>query len=104
MKYPSLALLSEIPFEPETGANTSSIFELLNRCVISITDGTEVYTRDDFSNKELDIFLEGMSIQMLDKVQEFMNSIPKLVIKHQYECTCGYNSEIELEGIASFFD
>jgi predicted DNA-binding antitoxin AbrB/MazE fold protein len=88
----------------EGDTDTLGVFKLLNKCVISITDGEEVFTRDDFSEKELDKFLEGMSIQMLDQVQEFMNSIPKLIIRHQYQCeACESNSEIELEGIASFF-
>lgn len=104
MRYPSLSLLSELPMNEEGDTDTNSVFKLLNKCVISITDGEEVFTRDDFSEKELDKFLEGMSIQMLDQVQEFMNSIPKLIIRHQYQCeACESNSEIELEGIASFF-
>ena len=104
MRYPSLSLLSELPMGEEGDADTNSIFQLLNKCVVSITDGAEVFTRDDFSEKELDKFLEGMSIQMLNEVQEFMNSIPKLIIRHQYQCeACESNSEIELEGIASFF-
>tara|TARA_B110000196_G_scaffold224590_1_gene193505 strand:- start:1152 stop:1865 length:714 start_codon:yes stop_codon:yes gene_type:complete len=104
MRYPSLSLLSELPMNEEGDTDTLGVFKLLNKCVISITDGEEVFTRDDFSEKELDKFLEGMSIQMLDQVQEFMNSIPKLIIRHQYQCgACENNSEIELEGIASFF-
>jgi predicted DNA-binding antitoxin AbrB/MazE fold protein len=104
MRYPSLSLLSELPMNEEGDTDTLGVFKLLNKCVISITDGEEVFTRDDFSEKELDKFLEGMSIQMLDQVQEFMNSIPKLIIRHQYQCeACESNSEIELEGIASFF-
>ena len=96
MRYPSLSLLSELPMNEEGDTDTLGVFKLLNKCVISITDG--------FSEKELDKFLEGMSIQMLDQVQEFMNSIPKLIIRHQYQCeACESNSEIELEGIASFF-
>ena len=103
MRYPSLSLLSDIQVESEE-ADANAIFKLLNKCVVSITDGTDVYTRDDFSDKELDTFLEGMSIQMLDQVQEFMSSVPRLVIKHQYQCeACEKTSEIELEGIASFF-
>ena len=103
MTYPSLMMLTAVPFE-EGKPNTQAVFKLLNYCVVSITDGDEVFTRDDFTEKELDSFLENMSIPMLDKVQDYMNSVPSVVIKHQYQCEqCQHNSTIELEGIGSFF-
>mgnify|MGYP001312550241 CR=1 FL=1 len=103
MTYPSLMMLTAVPFE-EGKQNTGAVFKLLNYCVISITDGNEVFTRDDFTEKELDSFLENMSIPMLDKVQDFMNSVPSVVINHQYHCEqCQHDSTIELEGIGSFF-
>tara|TARA_Y100000590_G_C15542614_1_gene947586 strand:- start:309 stop:1007 length:699 start_codon:yes stop_codon:yes gene_type:complete len=101
LRQPSLKHLQEMG----TNQTDESVFRLLNQTVLTITDGDEVFTRDDFSDKELDEFIETMSIQMLEKVQKYLTNVPKLILSHNFICeSCEKDNNYELEGIANFFD
>jgi hypothetical protein len=84
--------------------NTTEAFKLMERCIVAIIQGDEVMTRDDFSEKELIKFMDSMSLEMLEGVQEYLGSAPTLQIETGYKCTgCEKQEEVKLEGIGNFF-
>ena len=86
----------------ETG--TKDAFVLMNRCITAVISGDEVHTRDDFSNKELSKFIDSMSLDMLEGVQEYLSSAPSLLINTEINCKeCGKEEKLLLEGIGNFF-
>ena len=83
---------------------TKDAFVLMNRCILAVISGDEVHTRDDFNDKELSSFIDSMSIDMLEGVQDYLGSAPSLLINTELNCKgCGKEEKIVLEGIGNFF-
>jgi len=103
LQYPNYEAMEGLDIsKEETG--TKDAFVLMNRCITAVISGDEVHTRDDFSNKELSKFIDSMSIDMLEGVQDYLGSAPSLLINTELNCKeCGKEEKIVLEGIGNFF-
>lgn len=100
MKYPSLDVFVEQNMSDEPGLE--DIFELAASCIEQVFDAEEVY--DSFSKKEALEFLEELNSEQFAKIQGFFETMPKLshtlTIKNP---NTGVESDVLLEGLASFF-
>jgi len=103
LQYPNYEAMEGLDIsKEETG--TKDAFVLMNRCITAVISGDEVHTRDDFSNKELSKFIDSMSLDMLEGVQEYLSSAPSLSINTEINCKeCGKEEKLLLEGIGNFF-
>ena len=102
LQYPNYKVIQQL--DANKADDTKQVFEVVAKCVNAIIDGDEIHTRDDFTSKEIVSFLDSMSMDMFEKVQEFFSSAPSLVIKHNYDCKeCNTNNTLDLKGIGSFF-
>ena len=100
MSYPNLSLVEN------TGdlSDAEQIFSMIGRCIERIFDGETIYEKSDFTHKELDVFLDSLSTQQFEEVQNFFNTMPKL--SHTVEFTnpkTKKKQKITLEGMQSFF-
>ena len=103
LQYPSYSMMEDL--DAENAEDTKSLFRVMTKCIVSVIDGDEVHTKDDFTTKELTSFLDSMSLTMFNDVQEFFNSAPKLSIDVNFECKeCETKNHKELEGVGNFFD
>ena len=85
-------------------ASTEEAFQLMNRCIVAVIQGDAVHTRDDFTEKELDKFINSMSVDMFEGVQDYLASAPTLSLLAEFKCkTCDNQQKTELEGIGNFF-
>ena len=85
-------------------ASTEEAFQLMNRCIVAVIQGDEVMTRDDFTEKDLDKFINSMSVDMFEGVQDYLASAPTLSVLAEFKCvTCDNQQKTELEGIGNFF-
>jgi hypothetical protein len=76
----------------------------MQRCISKIIQGDEVHTRDDFTEKDLDKFINSMSVDMFEGVQDYLASAPTLSLLAEFKCkTCDNEQKTELEGIGNFF-
>lgn len=102
MKYPKMSIF-------ENYANVDSediniILDLIVGCIDYIYDKEEIFYSKDATKEELMEFVESLQSKDLDKVKMFFDTMPKLTKKINFSCKkCGYNEEVELEGIQSFF-
>ena len=79
-------------------------FQVLNKYISKVINEDEIITRDDFSDEELDVFLEGLTLDMLDKISKYLEGQPKLVLNLNYQCSkCDKMIEQKLTGIQNFF-
>ena len=102
LQRPSYSMMDGMNLQDE---NTNDLFKLMSKCVVSITDGDEVHTRDDFKEKELMAFFDSMSLVMFENVQNYFNTATTLVLDAGYDCTdCSNHNNVELIGIANFFE
>ena len=110
LTLPSYRMIQKI--ELETGdegqledMKTTDVFEVIQQCVVSVIDGDEVHSREDFTKSELVNFLDSMSVTMYGGILEYFNSAPKLQIVQEYNCNaCNKDNKIVMEGVANFFD
>jgi len=70
----------------------------------SIYDADNVYPASESTEKELIEFIDSLSHKHLEKIQEYIDSAPKLQYTIKFKCAkCGHENEVVLEGIESFF-
>ena len=104
MKYPSLDQFIKNNFDISSNANIDQSFDLIASCIDKIFTEEEVWTSSDVSKKELVEFLDQMNTNQFREIEEFFNTMPKL--SHKFKVTnpkTGVESDVVLEGLASFF-
>jgi len=101
MDYPTL---KDMAMPTSVDTDIERIFTMIKRCIVEIHDGESIHNRIDMSDKELDEFLDTMSTDMFDKMNEFFETMPKLqhVVKFTNPKTKVKN-EVNIEGLQSFF-
>lgn len=103
MKYPSLNQFIKENFDVENN-DTEKSFELIASCISQVFTEDEVWEAENCTKKELVDFLEQMNSSQFKKIEEFFATMPKLShtvsIKNP---NTGVESEVVLEGLASFF-
>lgn len=101
MKYPTFKDISVITGDTES----EKMFEMIKQSIDQVVNGEDIYERIDMSNEELGEFLESMTGEHLEKVQDFFETMPKLThaIKVKNPKT-GKTGEVVLEGFQSFFE
>ena len=101
MKYPSLSDMTNF----DTEGQVSSIFDMIKNCVHEVHEGENVYRKIDMSDNDLEEFIDSMSTDNFDNLNNFFETMPKLI--HVIEVTnpvTKKKSEIPIEGLQSFFD
>ena len=100
MKYPSASITDRMKdFENEVDLMT---FFIIN-CIDTIYDEDSVYVADDFNEKEISEFLDGLDVKTFEKIREFFEEIPRLYHKIEYTNSMGSNRSIELTSLKDFF-
>jgi len=104
LEYPSFAMMEKVNFGEDNNISTVETFNLIARCVTSVIEGEEIHSREDFTTKELIDFMDSMSVVMLEDIQKYFDSAPKLTAAVDYTCTvCGKNNNLIIEGSQNFF-
>ena len=103
MGYPSVETFVTMNFETEQ-SQVDQLFEMAASCIETIADANQVYECKDATKKELLEFFDQLSTKQFVMIQEFFETMPKL--SHTLKVTnpnTGVESEVVLEGLASFF-
>ena len=105
LRYPSLQQFIENNFE--TGENISEVgqsLSMITSCIDMIYNDEESWESSDYSKKELDEFIEQMNTKQFKQIEKFFTTMPKLSHKVMVKNpNTGVESEVVLEGLASFF-
>ena len=105
MKYPNYSLLlnsDEQVIDQDT--LTETIFETIVMCMDELRTEDEIIKLKDESKKELENFLDGLNVQQLEKIMNFVNNLPRLEHDIEFDCTsCQHKNKTTLQGIQDFF-
>lgn len=83
---------------------TEDFIRVIGLCVETIYDENKVYSRSDFTENELCQFIEQLSHQHLEMVDNFISNQPRLSHKLKIKCeNCKTEIVQELEGLQDFF-
>ena len=104
LKYPSLDQFIKNNFDFNDKNAMDQSFDLIASCIDKVYTEDEVWATADCTKKEVKEFLESMNSQQFKEIEEFFESMPKL--SHTINVTnpnTKVESEVTLEGLASFF-
>ena len=104
MKYPSLEQFIKNNFDFDDKNAMDQSFDLIASCIDKIYTEDEVWSTSDVTKKEVTEFLESMNSSQFKDIEKFFETMPKLshTIKVKNPKT-EVESEVALEGLASFF-
>ena len=104
MKYPSLEQFIKNNFDFNNQNAMEQSFDLIASCIDKIYTEDEVWSTSDVTKKEVTEFLESMNSSQFKDIEKFFETMPKLSHKIQIKNPkTGVESEVVLEGLASFF-
>tara|TARA_B100000902_G_C27245819_1_gene882535 strand:- start:829 stop:1539 length:711 start_codon:yes stop_codon:yes gene_type:complete len=103
MGYPNLSAFVEMNFGEDIN-QIDQIFQMAASCIETIADANQIYECKDVPKSEILEFLDQLSSKQFAELQKFFETMPKL--SHKIQVTnpnTGVESEVVLEGLASFF-
>ena len=101
MKYPQLDSINMSDLE---SADVDTVFNVVSSCIDSIYQGEEIYDSKDYTNDEIADFINNLTQQQFQYIQEFFDTMPKLSHTVDYDCSkCDYDEPLVLEGLQNFF-
>ena len=105
LRYPSLEQFVENNFETTEGVSeVGQSLSMITSCVDMIYNAEESWEASDYSKKELDEFIEQLNTKQFKQIEKFFTTMPKLSHKIAVKNPkTGVESEVVLEGLASFF-
>ena len=106
LRYPSLEQFVENNFETAEGVSeVGQSLSMITSCVDMIYNAEESWEASDYSKKELDEFIEQLNTKQFKQIEKFFTTMPKLSHKLMVKNPkTGVESEVVLEGLASFFN
>ena len=105
LKYPSLEQFVENNFEvAETQSSVGQSLSMITSCIEMVYNNDESWEATDCTKEELEEFIEQLNTKQFKEIENFFTTMPKLshtiVVKNP---NTGVESEVVLEGLASFF-
>ena len=100
MRYPTAKIVQKI----SSLEAAEQIKVVLRECMIRMHDDENTYEFSDYRDKEIDDFIDNLSIPEFNKLQQFYATIPYTILKTDFECVnCGHKEEIVSRGLQDFF-
>lgn len=99
MKYPKMSMINL-----SQGDDIDAVLDMILDCIDSIYDEENVYYAKDSTKEELMEFLDSLQAKDLEKLKHFFETMPRLKKQVHFKCNkCGYEEDIKVEGLQSFF-
>lgn len=92
-------------YKTSTGKqNLSDVgLSVIASCIVNVFDADNVSSRKDFTEQELIDFIEGMSTDQFDKIEKFLDTIPRLEMTVPLKCPeCMTTDNVTLRGLDDF--
>ena len=88
----------------DSKSKSEQVTQLIISSIESIFDDTGVYRAEDHTVEELIKFIDSLSTAHLQKIQAYVESLPRLSKDIEYTCPkCKVKHKITLTGLQSFF-
>ena len=104
LKYPSLNEFIDSNFESSQESDVDKSLNMITSCIEMIYDKEESWDASDSTKQELEEFIEQLNSKQFKTIERFFETMPKLSHKLKVtNPTTEVESEVVLEGLASFF-
>ena len=104
LKYPSLDEFIGNNFDTNQSNMVDKSLNMISSCIEMVYDEEESWDASDSTKEELEEFVEQLNSKQFKSIEKFFETMPKL--SHKVKVTnpaTGVESEVVLEGLASFF-
>lgn len=103
MRYPTIEIVKKIEKIGDT-REAELVFDIVAECMDYIYDGDEIYYTKEQTKEELKEFIENLTQDQFQKIEQFFETMPKLRHKVNYKCpVCNKEHDKVLEGLNNFF-
>lgn len=101
MKYPNYTVMKAIS---DKDSVIDKKIKLIAACVDMVTQGDKVYTRKDFTEKEMINFIENLTENQYKKLEIFIDDLPYFIVRLEKDCPkCGFHHVMEYNDLTDFF-
>lgn len=84
--------------------NIEQLFEAVARSIDKVFVNDTMYDSKDYTMKEMQEFVEGLTQPQVTKLLEFLENTPRMQCDVNFKCKkCSYDNTVTLRGITSFF-
>jgi hypothetical protein len=101
LKYPNIEQFTSF-FDKEED-NSLVIYNIMVACLDKLASEDESYKFSDFSKEDIDKFMDDLQGDVLKKIKQFFDTMPKLRHEMKYKNSNGNDKIFVLEGTQSFF-
>ena len=103
MKYPAMEMANKLQ-GIEQDVLVDSTFKMITACIEYIMDGEQMHKTSDYTEAEVNEFLNSLSSLQFKGIQQFFDSAPKLRKEVTSTCKkCGMTDTKMMEGLSDFF-
>jgi uncharacterized protein YbaA (DUF1428 family) len=100
MKYPSVDIVNSI----KQDATADEVLDALMRnCIKEIYDDETVYSATEYTDEQLQDWINDLDIRTFERVREFFEGAPRVYYKIEYKNANGDERVIELNSLNDFF-
>jgi hypothetical protein len=99
MKYPTIDYLRDISDTP----NESTLFKLMKQCIHSVVQGDDVFKLSDFTEAEIEEFIDSLGSEIITEIRDFFETIPQMKFEHKYVNKNGDEKTFVAKGTETFF-
>lgn len=104
LRYPKYEHMLDDSFRDPDSPVAKTIYHFTLGCLDSLQTEEENISFDDESQEEVEKFLESLTNDQFEKIMKFVNAIPRLEKKVEFDCiSCQKNNQYVLQGIEDFF-
>ena len=103
MKYPTLGSIdTEMKIDQKVSAKV--LFDIITKSIYQVYEGDKVFNATDYTKDEMTNFIESLDSKTFLKVQEFYDTMPKLMHEIEVENPkTKVKSKVVLQGLTDFF-
>jgi hypothetical protein len=103
MKYPTINVIKNLENYGSSN-DVDLVFDIITECIEYIYDGEQIYYSKEQTKEELADFVNNLTAEQFNKIEEFFDTLPKLQQKVSYKCpVCQKEHNKSLEGLNNFF-
>ena len=101
LRYPTIQEFIKIAGSDSKDPLTS--YFIMVSCLDKIASESEVFKFSDYTDQEIDEFMEGLQGDVIKRIQKFFETMPRLRHEMKYKNKDGKEQTFVIEGMRSFF-
>lgn len=100
LRYPKADMAADLK---NIQTEVDLLFSIIKYCIEKVYDEDNVYNMADFSEEDIDEFVNELNVDTFQKVQKFFETMPRLHYEAKYKTKEGDERSVVLKTLTDFF-